>query len=190
MIVLLTEEPSMRECLEIIIPRLWPSSIKGKDWLVLSFQGKTDLEKSIPKKMGGWSYGNPHFIILRDKDSGDCFVIKQRLYDIANQFQKPFHVRIVCHQLESWLLGDLEAIKRAYPQARVQEKAKFRKPDKLANASQELGRLISVCAKVDRAKNISLRFDFTKNKSKSFNVFINTMKQLIRERGDLADTKG
>ena len=189
MIVLLTEEPSMRECLEVIIPKLWPGSIKGTDWLALSFQGKSDLERSIPKKMEGWNYGNPHFIILRDKDSGDCFVIKQKLYDIANQFQKPFHVRIVCQELESWLLGDLEAIRRAYPQATVREKAKFRKPDRLANASQELGSLISVRAKIDRAKNISHWFDFTRNKSESFNVFINTMEQLIQERGDLADTK-
>ena len=45
MIVLLTEEPSMEECLEIIIPELWPDSIPGVDWLVLSFQGKSDLER-------------------------------------------------------------------------------------------------------------------------------------------------
>ena len=188
MIVLLTEEPSMKECLETIIPKLWPSSMRGTDWLVLSFQGKNDLERSIPQKMKTWNYGNPHFIILRDNDGGDCSVLKQKLCDIANQFPKPFHVRIVCQELESWLLGDLEAIRRAYPKATVREKAKFRKPDKLTNASQELGRLINVHAKIDRAKNISQSFDFTKNKSESFHVFINTLEQLIRVHGDSAET--
>jgi len=51
MIVLLTEEQSMGECLKVVIPQLWPDSVQGVDWLVLSFQGKSDLKKSIPKKM-------------------------------------------------------------------------------------------------------------------------------------------
>lgn len=44
MIVLLTEEPSMSAFLESILPGLWPSSISGVHWVVLSFQGKADLE--------------------------------------------------------------------------------------------------------------------------------------------------
>jgi len=183
MIVLLTEEPSMRECLEVIIPKLWPGSIKGTDWLALSFQGKSDLERSIPKKMEGWNYGNPHFIILRDKDSGDCFVIKQKLYDIANQFQKPFHVRIVCQELESWLLGDFDAIKLAYPRMEdISSRPKFRNPDALTNPSQQLDSLVNERAKINRAKNISQHFDLTANRSKSFNVFIATLRAEIRKR--------
>ena len=67
MIVLLTEEPSMGECLELIIPALWPNSTRGVHWMILSFSGKTDLEQSNNRsalcgKMQGWTYGNPHFI--------------------------------------------------------------------------------------------------------------------------------
>lgn len=51
MIVLLTEEQSMAECLKVVIPQLWPGSTEGEHWLVLSFQGKNHLKKSIPKKM-------------------------------------------------------------------------------------------------------------------------------------------
>ena len=65
MIVLFTEEESMGECLKVIIPKLWPNSVGGLDWMVLSFQGKSDLEKSIPNKMRGWNYGNPHFVIRK-----------------------------------------------------------------------------------------------------------------------------
>jgi len=181
MIVLLTEEQSMGECLKVVIPQLWPDSMQGVDWLVFSFQGKSDLKKSIPKKMREWDYGNPHFIILQDKDGGNCVAIKQELCKIAYPHNKPFHVRIVCHELESWLLGDLEAIRRAYPQAEVQDKAKFRNPDRLGNASQELERLIKTETKVQPAKSIGQYFDLTRNKSKSFNVFIGTLKQLIEK---------
>lgn len=181
MIVLLAEEQSMAECLKVIIPQLWPGSTRGVDWFVLSFQGKSDLKKSIPKTMRGWNYGNPHFIILQDKDSGDCVAIKEELYSISHPYGKSFHVRIVCQELESWLLGDLEAIRQAYPQKKIQNKAKFRNPDNLGNASQELGRLINTKAKVQRATKISQHFDLTENKSKSFNVFIRTLKQLIHQ---------
>ena len=183
MIVLLTEEPSMKECLEILIPRLWSNSIPGKDWIVLSFQGKSDLEKSIPRKMRSWNYGNPHFIILRDNDSGDCFAMKRRLRDIAQRGNRPFHVRMVCQELESWLLGDFDAIKRAYPHmAAVRNRPKFRDPDALINPSQQLDSLVDERTKIGRAKNISQHFDLNANRSKSFNVFVATLRAEIRKR--------
>lgn len=182
MIIFLTEEQSMGECLKVVLPQLWPGSREGLDWQVLSFRGKGHLKKSIPKRIKRWGdYGNPHFIILQDNDNGNCVAIKQKLYNIACLHGKPFHVRIVCQELESWLLGDLEAVRRAYPQVEIQAKAQFRNPDKLGNASQELGRLINIQAKIQRAKNISQHFNLTKNKSKSFNVFIRTLKQLIEK---------
>lgn len=181
MIVLLTEEESMGECLKVIIPQLWPDSIQGTDWIVLSFRGKSDLKKSIPKKMKRWDYGKPHFLILQDNDGGDCVAVKRELYDIAHPCEKSFHVRIVCQELESWLLGDLEAIRQAYSEEKIEDKAKFHNPDRLNNASQELERLIKIKAKVQRAKLISQHFNLTKNRSKSFNVFIKTLRQLIQK---------
>lgn len=173
----------MKECLEILIPRLWPNSISGKDWIVLSFQGKSDLEKSIPKKMSSWNYGNPHFIILRDNDGGDCFAMKRRLCDIAQRGNRPFQVRMVCQELESWLLGDLDAIKRAYPRmAAARNRARFRDPDALINPSQQLDSLVNERTKIDRAKNISQHFDLNANRSKSFNVFVATLRAEIRKR--------
>ena len=187
MIVFLTEEESMKQYLEVLIPKLWPGSTEGMDWIVLSFQGKSDLEQSVPKKMASWSYGNPHFIILRDNDGGNCFTIKQKLWTIAKPFQKPFHVRIVCQQLESWLLGDLGAVKLAYPGVTVRKKAKFREPDKLTNASQELEKLVHERAKILRAKKIGEHSDFEENTSRSFNVLVKTLRQLIRTRKSLVE---
>lgn len=187
MIVLLTEERSMAALLKSIMPKLWPGSTSGVEWLALSFDGKSDLERSMRRKMAGWSYGNPHFIILRDNDGGDCFVIKEGLCHIARQSGKPFHVRIVCQMLESWLLGDLAAIRSAYPRATVRNKAMFRSPDRLTNASQVLERLIDERAKIPRASNIGRYFDLENNRSQSFNVFVRTLIQLIRSHGAFAE---
>ncbi len=180
MIVLLTEEPSMRAFLETILPELWPNSIRGVHWMVLSFQGKSDLESSITRKLRQWHYGNPHFLILRDNDGGDCLAVKQRLCDIAGASGKPFHVRIVCQQLESWLLGDLQAIGKAYPKASIRNAAKFRCPDRLTNASQELENLVNVRAKIGRAETIGRYIDCCENRSPSFHFFINTLTHLIQ----------
>lgn len=190
MIVLLTEEPSMARLLEIIIPKLWPGSVQGWHWIVLPHEGRTDLERSIPKRMRAWNYGSPHFVILRDNHGGDCFAIKEKLYGLASRSNKPFQVRIVCQELEGWLLGDLAAIKCAYPRAAVRNKAIYRDPDRLNNASQELGRLIKVNKKIDRAEKIGTHFDLSRNKSHSFKVFIETFVRLIETRGDLAAAPG
>ncbi len=186
MIVLLTEEPSMARLLEIIIPKLWPGSVQGWDWIVLPHEGKSDLERSIPKRMAGWNYRSPHFVILRDNDGADCYAIKKKLCDLAVGSNKPFHVRIVCQELESWLLGDLAAVKCAYPRTAVRNKAKFRDPDRLTNASQELGRLINVQGKIARAKNIGRHFDLGNNTSRSFNNFIETFVRVVEASEDLS----
>ena len=153
------------------------------DGFIVSGQKRSG--KVNPKKMRGWHYGNPHFVILRDNDGGDCFVLKRKLCNIAKPYKKPFSVRIVCQELESWLLGDMAAIKQAYPKAAVRKnKAKFRKPDELGNAAQELARLIKVHTKINRAKNIGRYLNLQKNRSQSFCVFLNKFRQLIQVCGD------
>lgn len=48
-----------------------------------------------------------------------------------------FTVRIACAELESWFLGDLNALEKAFGLkglAKRQSEAKFRDPDKLTNS--------------------------------------------------------
>ena len=61
--------------LEVLLPRLFPD---------LSFQcvpheGKQDLEKSIPRKLKAWHEPGVLFCVIRDNDSGDCRVLKEKL---------------------------------------------------------------------------------------------------------------
>lgn len=182
MIVFLTEEKSMQVTLEKLIAARWPKSTPGISWIVLSFQGKSDLEKNIAPKMKNWNYGTPHFVILRDQDGNDCKAIKAALRRMAKQGGQPFTVRVVCYELESWFLGELDAVEAAYPKSKAskhKQAAKFRVPDALGNANQELEKLVQVAGKVGRAVAIASFFDPTKCISKSFQVFWQTTTELF-----------
>lgn len=145
--------------------------------------GKSDLEASVPRKLRAWNVPEDRFIIMRDNDGGDCIVHKQRLLQLAAV--KPAGqvlVRIVCQELEGWFLGDLEAVKAAYPVAArniIATHRKFPDPDKMTNAAQELSQLTEVPGKVGRAKAISGHMDVEANLSHSFQVFVTGLKRLV-----------
>ncbi|MEQ1830118.1 MAG: DUF4276 family protein [Pirellula sp.] len=182
MIVFLTEEKSMQVTLEKLITAYWPQSTHGISWIVLSFQGKSDLEKNIASKMKSWNYGTPHFVILRDQDGSDCKAVKTALLRKAKLSGRPFTVRVVCNELESWFLGELDAVEAAYPKSKASKykhAAKFRYPDTLGNANQELEKLVQDAGKVGRAEAIARFFDPTKCMSNSFKVFWRTATELF-----------
>lgn len=182
MIVFLTEEESMKVTLERLISRFWPSKTLGVDWIALSFQGKSDLEKNIAPKMKSWNFGTPHFVILRDQDGSDCQQLKSKLCNIAVQGGRDFTVRVVCNELESWFLGELDSVESAYPESnasRFKNVSKFRVPDALGNASEELEKLVNVAGKVGRADAIAASFDPAKCVSRSFQVFWSTATTLL-----------
>lgn len=182
MIVFLTEEESMKVTLEKLISARWPDAIPGVDWIVLYFQGKSDLEKNIPVKMQGWSFGEPHFVILRDQDGADCVMVKERIRQRAELAGKPFTIRIVCNELESWFLGDLNAVEMAFPDSnasRLKNTAKYRNPDLLTNASEELQKLVQISGKVSRAAAIADHFSPENCVSHSFCVLWRKINELM-----------
>ena len=182
MIIFLTEEPSIKPVIEKLMQELSPDSDEGVDWLVSSFCGKADLEAKMNKKIRGWSYGEPYFIILRDNDGGDCLALKQRLVNKAKHADKNFSVRIVCQELEAWFIGDLSAVEKAYPKSRTTKmscKEKYRIPDTLTNAAQLLTEMTGVRAKIGRAEKISNHLSVLENNSKSFQVFRDKLTELL-----------
>jgi len=77
--------------------------------------------------------------------------------------------------MEAWLLGDLMAVERAYNisgLARKQQQRKYRNPDGLNNAAQELRRLVPSYQKISGARSIGQYMDINNNCSASFRVFI------------------
>jgi hypothetical protein len=121
-IVFLLEEVSAKELLNGILPKILPSGISFQ---CVSFEGKSDLEKNIPRKIKGWREPDVKFVILRDQDSGDCGTIKNGLKVLAsNAGRNDTLVRIACRELESWYLSDLNAVEQALNISGLSKKTK------------------------------------------------------------------
>ncbi|GFO73737.1 hypothetical protein BPLS_P4406 [Bathymodiolus platifrons methanotrophic gill symbiont] len=181
-LVFFLEEPSAKEMLKSVLPKILPDTIIPR---YLVFEGKQDLEKRLPIKLKAWKSPGAKFVVMRDKDSGCCFSIKSNLVDKCRNSGKPDTlVRIACHELESFYLGDLAAVAKSIGPNNLAEKqniAKFRDPDKLSNASQELKRIAPNYQKISGSRDISKHLDITNNRSKSFNALISGVKRLVDE---------
>jgi len=181
-IVFFLEEPSAREMLLGILPRLIPVNITLR---FVVFEGKQDLERQIVRKLRAWNQPDCCFVVMRDQDSGDCRVIKQNLVQKCHDAGKPATlVRIACRELESFYLGDLKSVANSIGPAGIesyQSKAKFRDPDRLANPVQELKRLAPVYQKVSGSRAIGPLLDIENNKSNSFKALVNGVQRLAGE---------
>lgn len=181
----LLEEPSMENVLKILLPKILPAGYKlNQDYFLRPHSGKSDLQKSIPNKMKGFRSfpGKVLFVILHDQDSNDCLELKKELTRLCQVPGGPRTlIRIVCRELESWYLGDMDAIEKAYPKFKADQykkRSKFRNPE-LCNASDELEKLIPGFQKGTASQTIPKHFDILCNKSTSFHCFISGLQRLL-----------
>ena len=171
----------MKEFLMIILQKLIPQHYT---YQFVSHNGKRALRKSIPIKTRGWKEPDVQFIIIHDKDSADCIMLKSEIMNLVHESRRSDTlIRIVCTELESWFLGDLDAVEKGYNinLSGYKTRAKFRNPDSVTNAKQELKKLVSVYQPISGSKTIAQFMDITKNKSHSFNIFIHGIEKLIQE---------
>ena len=145
-LVFFLEEQAAKEMLDGLLPKLLDES--SISFRCIFFEGKQDLEKQLGRRLRNWRNPETSFVVLRDQDSGDCAAVKQRLIDICRKAKKPDTlVSIVCRELESWYLGDLKAVETGLQCTGLsgqQQKSKFRSPDRLSNAKQELKKLTKI----------------------------------------------
>ncbi|MCC6275558.1 MAG: DUF4276 family protein [Leptospiraceae bacterium] len=180
-VVLLVEELSAKVMLESLLPRIHQPAPKIT---IISFQGKSDLEKRVEKKIRGYQNRNAYFIVMRDQDSADCLTIKNNLLDKCQRTQKQCLVRILCHELESWYLADLSAVEQALDIHGIsvkQHQAKYRAPDNLSNAKQELQRIVPAYQEVSSSRKIGMYLDINNGRSISFSIFIKGYKRILKE---------
>jgi hypothetical protein len=181
-LVFFLEEKSAEIMLEGILPQILP---EGIGYRCVVFEGKQDLEKRLPKRLRGWRQHieETKFIVLRDQDSADCRLIKQRLIEICREAGRPETlVRIACRELESFYLGDLAAVGQAFDKANLgkqQKGKKFRNPDMLSNPVQELQKLVPDYQKLSGSRKIASQMKIDANKSESFNALIRGIKNLL-----------
>jgi len=180
-----TEEPSFKEFANLLFARWMPDA----DVRIYPHQGKQDLERAlrttlpaISKKPGA------RILITRDQDSDNCHTLKKKLQElIVGQCGCAHKIRIVCRELECWMLGDMGAIAKAYPRFKpeqYQHKADFRAVDLITDAPERLLRMIpelkqnKTLPKMAFVKNVAPHMNMDDNTSVSFRHFVSAVLQL------------
>lgn len=187
-----TEEPSAKKVFDHILPKILPDDVGFR---VYPHQGKMDLDKALKSSVPTISrIPGSRIIITRDQDNNDCKLVKKDIQEIIeHNCSCEFKIRIVCRELESWFLGDLKAIKAAYPRFNpglYQSRADFRNIDNITSPSKYLLKIIpefkkkSSLPKLEVADSIAPHLDLNMNRSSSFNHTLKALKSFAQTGGD------
>jgi Domain of unknown function (DUF4276) len=193
-LIIFVEEYSMEKALEYLLPPI----IGDVNLQIIRFQCKDDLLKSAPAQLKGyasWLPKNWRIIVLVDRDDDDFHALKSRLEGIARSAglltktsparSGDFQVvtRIAIEELESWFFGDWTAVQEAYPKvpSTIPQKAGFRDPDAIAGGTWEAmervlkkaGYFPTGLRKAELSQAVASRMDPSRNRSRSFQTFIN-----------------
>jgi hypothetical protein len=128
-------------------------------------------------------------MVLVDRDKDDCIKLKHQIeimFRNAGLVSKSAKkagqkhqcvCRVVVEEFESWLLGDINALKLAFPNLKVPKKFEQKQPDAITNPSEVLQSLLKnsgyrLSGKIDLARRIGAYWSPADNKSLSFKHFI------------------
>lgn len=141
-------------------------------------------------------------VVLVDRDNDDCYELKQQLENISRNVglttkstaqggEYQIVNRLIIEELESWYFGDWEAVKAAYQNVSdlITSKKGPRTPDEIRGGTWETferilrkaGYFKTGLRKIEAARSISQYLDPDKNRSRSFQVFRDTMKEIQSE---------
>ena len=196
------EEPSAAEALRYILPKIFSDDVSFN---FLIFEGKHNLLHNLSTLLKGyqWIPDDWRIMVLIDEDREDCHQLKERLETAAHKAglvtksnalpNSSFQVvnRLAIEELEAWFFGDIEALHEAYPRVpkNLQDQAKYRDPDAIRGGTHETLEHILKRAnyykgnlpKREVAQNIAQHMEPSRNRSKSFQVFIEGLKACVGE---------
>ena len=196
------EELSAEEVLRRILPKILSPHVTC---IFHVFEGKEDMLEELPKHLKGhqWIPNDWRIIVLIDEDRRDCHELKAYLEKAAHEAgfvtksgaapNEDFQVvnRLAIEELEAWFFGDIEALHAAYPRISINldTKAKYRNPDTIAGGTDKvLERLLiqinyykGRLPKVTVAQNIAPHMEPSRNRSKSFQVFLEGLRACVGE---------
>ena len=196
------EEPSAEEALKHLIPKILEKDVSYE---FHTFQGIDEMLEELPKRLKGeqWIPDNWRIIVLIDEDRKNCHDLKAFLEKAAHDAgfvtkssaapNENFQVvnRIAIEELEAWFFGDIEALHAAYPKIpkNLQAKARFRNPDAIKGGTYEALRDLLIekkyftgwIPKTTVAQRISQHMEPSRNRSKSFQMFVEGLRACVGE---------
>lgn len=189
----LLEEPSAEAFLAGFLPRFLRTETT---WNLIPFQGKADLLSNLENRLKGYAKWMPEdwrIAVLIDEDRQDCRMLKGRLEDAAQAAGLltkcrsnggAFRVvnRIAVEELEAWFLGDVEALRTAFPgvPAHLGSREAFRDPDAVKGGTwealervlQKAGHFPGGLRKIELARLMAVHMVPERNRSGSFQCFL------------------
>lgn len=209
---ILIEDQSGKKVLEILIPKI--KKIIGDDhtFRVMAYKGigrippnmtsgvdahKRILLNNLPKALAGYGksmQGYGAVIVICDLDNKCLKNFRNELNALLNQCNPPPATRfcIAIEEGEAWFLGDIAAIKQAYPKAKDAVLNAYVSDsicgtwEKLADAiykggsqalSKQGGQTVGA-EKFAWAENITPHMNLANNSSPSFNYFLGKLREL------------
>lgn len=189
---ILVEDASGEKFLNIIVPKIIDNQ---HSFNIVSYKGLGDLLKSLPcllKSYGrAWQGYEAVVIVICDLDKKCLKQFRQELFSLLNACQPKPETRfcIAVEEGEAWLLGDIAAIKKAFPDAKNVVLNSYLNDsicgtwEKLADAiykggAKQLKLENPGAAKCDWAEKITPYMSLENNKSPSFNYFLRKLREL------------
>jgi hypothetical protein len=196
----LVEEESAEIALQHLVPKITEKEISFR---IHVFQGKHDLINKLPSRLNGYLPWLPYdwiIMVLLDEDREDCGKLKGKLERIASMaglktksqagLEEKFQVinRLAIEELEAWFFGDVAAICQAYHRipSTIDRRRGLRDPDAILGGTWEaLERIMQTAGyyagglpKKEVAREVSKYMDPDRNRSKSFQVFRDSLRSL------------
>jgi len=152
-----------------------------------------------------WLPDDWSIVVLVDEDRSDCDALKGRMEEAADAARlvtrtkagssnchARFQVlnRIAIEELEAWFFGDVHAINQAYPRVpkTLGFRSRYKDPDSIKGGTWESlerelkksGYFSGGLRKIEAAKTISAFIEPERNNSKSFQVFREGLREMVR----------
>jgi hypothetical protein len=194
------EERSAEAALLNLLPKIVGNRAT---WAIHPFGGKMDLLCKLPSRLRAyarWMPSDRRLVVLVDEDRQDCRRLKRKLEEAAwnARLGTPAHPldgrwtvinRMAIEELEAWYFGDWEAVRQAYPHVpeTITRQAPYRNPDAIKGGTWEALERVLIRAgyyaggmpKTETAREISLHMNPDRNRSRSFNLFVRTLRNLL-----------